>query len=128
MENFLDATTPDLWTLDSFSDWCMRNEKLAGDKIKILDHMRKQLEARVENVFLSEETRNKAIELLGLLQVGKGSRLNWDRAVCKALGTVPKRHHKDVGLFNSFGPRSTLRGLFVSPVSNFSFAETLCAQ
>lgn len=88
--DYLHTTTPDLWSLDSFGEWCMANyNRFARDKAKILDSMQKDLEAVSNDVHLPGETRSKANELIQNLQasclplyfLSRGQMLNWDRVV-----------------------------------------------
>jgi len=65
--NYLDGTSPDLWSLDSFAEWCLKNKRFSGEKTKVLDYMRKELEG-IANSTHDDSTRARAEELLGNLQ------------------------------------------------------------
>ncbi|CAG8445055.1 9465_t:CDS:2 [Funneliformis mosseae] len=52
-----------LWNLDDFVSWCGSCEKLKGDKVKILDHIKKRLEKTDNNKLIKEDIRQKAKDL-----------------------------------------------------------------
>ncbi len=69
MDDYLQITLPELWNLDDFVSWCGSCEKLKGDKVKILDHMKKRLERIIDNNLIKEDIRQKAKDLHGKFQV-----------------------------------------------------------
>ena len=67
--DYLKYTSPDLWSLNGFVDWCNSCVLLKRDKAKILDHIKKGLEKVKNNVLIKEDTRQKAIKLYEAFQV-----------------------------------------------------------
>ncbi|CAB5396354.1 unnamed protein product [Rhizophagus irregularis] len=63
MDDYLQITLPKLWKLDDFVSWCGSCEKFKGDKVKILDHMKKRLEKTADNNLIKEDIRQKAKDL-----------------------------------------------------------------
>ena len=63
IDDYLQITLPELWNLDDFVSWCGSCEKLKGDKVKILDHMKKWLEKTADNNLIEEDIRQKAKDL-----------------------------------------------------------------
>ncbi|CAJ0844668.1 485_t:CDS:10 [Entrophospora sp. SA101] len=61
--NYLKITSPELWSLDGFVDWCGSYDIFKGDKVKILDHIKKGLEKVKNNVLINEGIRQKATKL-----------------------------------------------------------------
>ena len=69
MDDYLQITLPELWNLDDFVSWCGSCEKLKGDKVKILDHIKKRLEKTDNNKLIKEDIRQKAKDLRKEFQV-----------------------------------------------------------
>ncbi|RUO96527.1 hypothetical protein BC936DRAFT_141878 [Jimgerdemannia flammicorona] len=62
-DDYLQITSPTLWSLDEFAEWCSSCETFEGDKVKILDHIKKGLEMVIDNKYIEEGVRRKAAEL-----------------------------------------------------------------
>ncbi|CAG8723305.1 3039_t:CDS:2, partial [Funneliformis caledonium] len=73
MDDYLQITLPELWNLDDFVSWCGSCEKLKGDKVKILDHIKKRLEKTDNNKLIKEDIRQKAKDLRKEFQAWKSS-------------------------------------------------------
>ncbi|CAG8793502.1 17518_t:CDS:10, partial [Cetraspora pellucida] len=71
--DYLKNTSPELWSLNGFVDWCNSCDLLKGDKAKILDHIKKGLEKVKNNALIQEDTRQKATKLCEDFQTWKSS-------------------------------------------------------
>ncbi|CAG8666066.1 11436_t:CDS:10, partial [Acaulospora morrowiae] len=61
--DYLQITSPALWSLDDFATWCGSCEVLEGSKVKIVDHMKKRLEKTKSNIYIKDDMRKKATDL-----------------------------------------------------------------
>ncbi|CAG8834434.1 11170_t:CDS:10, partial [Gigaspora margarita] len=61
--DYLQITPPAMWSLDNYATWCGSCELLEGDKVKIMDHMKKRLEKTKNNIYIKDDIRKKATDL-----------------------------------------------------------------
>jgi len=61
--DYLQITPPALWSLDDYATWCGSCELLEGNKVKIVDHMKKRLEKTKNNIHIKNDIRKKATDL-----------------------------------------------------------------
>ena len=67
--DYLQITPPALWNLDDYAAWCGSCELLEGDKVKIVDHMKKRLEKTKNNIYIKDDIRKKATDMYEDFQV-----------------------------------------------------------
>nr|CAG8575812.1 9022_t:CDS:2 [Entrophospora candida] len=56
-EKFYENQTepPESWSPDSFGKWCLDHEIFNGEKLKIIDYTKKELEAISDNLFIDQD-------------------------------------------------------------------------